>query len=76
MIVDPRFHDELSLVETAESLAKQALRLGLIPSFVVRHFPDSAQFCIPNEQEGAFWTPEQAYLYLKQLIDGAMDETP
>lgn len=69
-----QFHDEISLAETAESLAKQALEMQLIPSFVVRYFPDSVQFCIPNEKDGEICTPEQAYLYLKQLLDGAMDE--
>jgi hypothetical protein len=64
----PPFHDELSLVETAEALGKTALRLGLIPSFVVRHFPDSSQFYIPDEHHEPL-TPERAYMHLKTLIE-------
>ncbi len=65
----PSFHDEISLAETAESLAKQALDRGLIPSFVVRHFPDSKQFYIPNETTSEALTPEEAFLKLKRMID-------
>lgn len=75
-MADVQFHDEISLAETAESLAKKALEMELIPSFVVRYFPDTVQFCIPNGKDGETWTPEQAYLYLTQLLDGAMDEIP
>lgn len=64
----PRFHDELSLSEAAETLGKQALQLGLIPSFVVRHFPDSSQFYIPDEQQEPL-TPERAYMHLKELVE-------
>ena len=62
------FHDESSLAETSEKLGKQALKLGLIPSFVVRHFPDSSQYYIPNEQECEPLTPEEAYLRFKKLL--------
>ncbi len=64
----PDFHDELSLSDVVEVLGKKALQLGLIPSFVVRHFPDSSQFYIPDEQ-GEPLTPEEAYLQLKALIE-------
>ena len=64
----PPYHDELSLVDTAETLGKQALQLGLIHSFVVRHFADSSQFYIPDEHHEPL-TPEQAYLQLKKLVE-------
>lgn len=70
MIKPLPFHDELSLVEAAESLAKQAVQLELIPSFVLRYFADSSQFYIPDEQQEAL-TPERAYVQLKRLIDQA-----
>jgi len=66
-----QFHDELSLAETAEELGKKAMSLGLIPSFVVRFFPDSRQFYIPNENESEPLTPEEAYLRLKKLVEEA-----
>lgn len=66
-----QFHDELSLAETAEELGKKAMSLGLIPSFVVRLFPDSRQFYIPNENESEPLTPEEAYLRLKKLVEEA-----
>jgi hypothetical protein len=64
-----QFRDEITLAERAEDLGRQALKLGLIPSFVVRHFPDSWQFYIPNETESDPLTPEEAYLQLKKLVD-------
>ena len=64
----PRYHDELSLSDAAEALGKEALQLGLIHSFVVRHFADSSQFYIPDEHREPL-TPEEAYLQLKALID-------
>lgn len=70
----PPFHDEASLSETAEKLAKQALKSGLIPSFVVRHFPDSQQFYIPDENHSEPLTPERAYMYLKRLIEQAEEK--
>jgi hypothetical protein len=63
----PPYHDELSLVDAAEVLGKKALQLGLIHSFVVRHFSDSSQFYIPDEYHEPL-TPEQAYLQLKTLV--------
>ncbi len=64
-----QFHDEYTLAETAEELGKKALKLGLIPSFLVRHFPDSRQYYIPNEEESQPLTPEQAYLRFKKLVE-------
>ena len=64
-----RFHNEFTLAEAAEQLGYEAMKLGLIPSFVVRHFPDNRQFYIPNETESAPLTPEEAYLRLKQLVE-------
>ncbi|GAB4383257.1 MAG: hypothetical protein Kow00121_44830 [Elainellaceae cyanobacterium] len=66
----PPYHNELSLADTAEELGKQALQLGLIPSFVVRHFADSSQFYIPDEHHEPL-TPERAYMQLKTLIEQA-----
>ncbi|AFZ14722.1 hypothetical protein Cri9333_3913 [Crinalium epipsammum PCC 9333] len=66
-----KFHDELSLAETAENLGKEAIKLGLIPSFVVRFFPDSRQFYIPDETKSEPLTPEEAYLQLKKLVEEA-----
>ncbi|HEY9638070.1 MAG TPA: hypothetical protein V6D14_32050 [Coleofasciculaceae cyanobacterium] len=65
----PSFHDEFTLSETAVSFGKKALDLGLISSFVVRYFPDSQQFYIPNENEAEPLTPEEAYLRLKKLVE-------
>ncbi|MBW4648540.1 MAG: hypothetical protein KME06_07545 [Kastovskya adunca ATA6-11-RM4] len=63
----PPFHDEASLIEEAVKLGKKAMESKQIPSFVVRYFPDSSQFYIPNEEEGEPLTPEQAYMQLKKL---------
>ncbi|MBD1938940.1 hypothetical protein [Microcoleus sp. FACHB-68] len=65
------FHDEYTLAETADQLGEKAMQLGLIPSFLVRHFPDSRQYYIPNENESPPLTPEQAYLRFKKLIEDA-----
>lgn len=65
----PPFHDEASLADTAIELGKKAMELSLIPSFLVRYFPDSRQFYIPNEHESEPLTPEQAYLHLKKLVE-------
>lgn len=62
------YHDELSLSDAAEEWGKQALQLGLIHSFVVRHFADSSQFYIPDEHQKPL-TPEQAYLQFKRLVE-------
>ncbi|TVP63175.1 MAG: hypothetical protein EA343_08860 [Nodularia sp. (in: Bacteria)] len=64
-----QFHDEYTLAETAEELGKKALSLGLIPSFLVRYFPDSRQYYIPNEEKSEPLTPEQAYLRFKKLVE-------
>ena len=62
------FHDEITLAEQTELLAKQAMQLGLIPSFTVHHFPDSWQFYLPNLNPEPL-TPEEAYLRLQRLIE-------
>jgi hypothetical protein len=62
------FIDEVSLAEQAENLGRMAMMMGLIPSFVVRHFPDSWEFYIPDET-GTRLTPEEAYLHLNRLVD-------
>lgn len=66
-----QFHDEYTLSETAVELGKKAVDLGLIPSFVVRYFPDSRQYYIPNEIEGEPLTPERAYLQLRKIVEAA-----
>jgi hypothetical protein len=63
------FNDEISLAEQAEALGKKALKLGLIPSFVVHHFPDSWQFYIPDDSKSQALTPEEAYLQLKNIVE-------
>lgn len=62
------FTDEITLAEQAETLGRMAVTMGLIPSFVVRHFPDSWEFYIPDETASQL-TPEEAYLHLKQLVE-------
>ncbi|MUL38089.1 hypothetical protein [Gloeocapsopsis dulcis] len=64
-----KIHDEYSLAEAANMLGEKAMELGLIPSFVVRHFPDSRQYYIPNEKESEPLTPEEAYMKLKKLVE-------
>lgn len=64
-----QFYDEFTLSETAVKLGKKALDLKLIPSFVVRYFPDSQQFYIHDENQGDPLTPEEAYLRLKKLVE-------
>ncbi|ALF51933.1 hypothetical protein ACX27_02205 [Nostoc piscinale CENA21] len=65
------FHDEYTLAETTDKLGQKALKLNLIPSFVVRYFADSRQYYIPNEQESQPLTPEQAYMRFKKLVETA-----
>lgn len=65
------FHDEISLAEKTEDLARKAMKLGLIPSFVVHHFPDSWVFYIPDQNTSPPLTPEEAYLRLKKLIESS-----
>jgi hypothetical protein len=67
----PPFHDEFTLSETAVKLGKRAMDLGLIPSFVVRYFSDSQQFYIPDEKKTDPYTPEDAYLRLKKLVESS-----
>ncbi|AVH69280.1 hypothetical protein [Nostoc sp. 'Lobaria pulmonaria (5183) cyanobiont'] len=67
-MVEHPFHDQLSLEEQTEKLGKQAVKLGLIPSFVVHYFPDTWVFYIPNESQSEPLTPEEAYFRLKQLV--------
>ena len=64
------FNDESTLAEAAEKLGKKALKLRLIPSFVVRHFPDNSQYYIPNENSEPL-TPEEAYFRFKKLLEQA-----
>jgi hypothetical protein len=66
-----QFHDEYTLAEVTDKLGKKALQLGLIPSFVVRYYPDCRQYYIPNETESEAFTPEQAYMQLKKLVQQA-----
>jgi hypothetical protein len=40
--MNPSFTDEITLAEQAENLGRMALTMGLIPSFVVRHFKNLA----------------------------------
>ena len=63
-----KFHDEYTLSEIAEDLGKQAMKLGLIPSLVVRVFPDSREFYIPNDKTEPL-TPQEAYLRFKKLVE-------
>ena len=67
------FHDEITLAEQAEALAEQAMKLGLISSFTVHHFPDSWQFYIPDFNNELL-TLEEAYLQLKHLIQSKHGE--
>jgi hypothetical protein len=66
-----QFHDEQSLAEAAEKLGKKALELGIVHSFVVRHYADSSQYYIPNEKESEPLTPEEAYMRFKKLVEQA-----
>ncbi|MGF1479367.1 MAG: hypothetical protein ACFB4I_07735 [Cyanophyceae cyanobacterium] len=67
----PSFHDEISLAEEAERMAKEAMKQGLISSFTVHHYPDSWQFFIPITEETELLTPEEAYLRLKKLLSSS-----
>lgn len=66
----PPFHDASSLADSAQELGEQAMQMDLIPSFVVRYFPDSRQFYIPDEQQHPL-TPEQAYMQFKRILEQA-----
>ena len=65
-----QFTDEITLAARAEKLGETALMMSLIPSFVVRHFPDSWEFYITDETAQQL-TPEEAYFQLKRLVDSA-----
>lgn len=67
----PQFHDEFTLSTTTIELGKKAMNLGLIPSFVVRYYPDSQEFYIPKENESDPLTTEEAYMRLKKLVEQA-----
>jgi hypothetical protein len=66
---NPHFHDEISLAEEAEKLAKKAIELKLIPGFVIRFYPDSWQFYLDNEEGAEALTPEEAYFHFKKLLE-------
>ncbi len=55
---------QVALEEITEKLGTEAMELGLISNFVVRYFPDCWEFYI----ESNFFTPPEAYLYLKKLL--------
>ncbi len=66
---DHPYYDQLSLEEKAVEFGKRAMELGLIPSFVVRYYPDVWEFYIPNEKQSDSLTPEEAYHQLKRLVE-------
>jgi hypothetical protein len=66
-----KFHDGYSLADTTDELGKQALKLGLIPSFTVRFFPDNREYFIAHDDKSEALTPEEAYLYFKKLVEKA-----
>jgi hypothetical protein len=68
MMTKPPFHDQFTLSEAAVELGQKAMELGRIPSFVVKYFPDSQQFYIPNQTTAEPLTPEEAYLRLKKMV--------
>ncbi|MCC5611182.1 hypothetical protein LC612_31605 [Nostoc sp. CHAB 5834] len=68
-MINHSFHDEISLAEKTEDLARKAMKLGLISSFVVHHFPDSWVFYIPDQNTSPTLTPEEAYLKLKKIVE-------
>lgn len=63
------FKNQVDLEEETEKLGKKAMELGLIPSFVIRYFPDTWEFFIPNEKTSDAFTPEEAYFHLKKLVE-------
>lgn len=68
-----QFSNEYTLAETAEALGKKALKLGLIPSLGIQIFADSWQFYIPGDNKSEPRTPEEAYLYLKKLVESGQN---
>ena len=70
-MTESTFYDEISLAEAAETMGKQAVKLGLIRSLRVHIFPDSWQFYLSNFSNTDPLTPEEAYLQLKALVEHA-----
>jgi hypothetical protein len=68
------FHDEVTLAEKTEELGRKAVQLKLIPSFVVRYYPDSWEFCIPDDTNSTCLTPPEAYMKLKKLVDSSLSK--
>lgn len=66
---EPHFHDEISLGEEAEKLAKKAMELKLIPGFVIHFYLDSWQFYLDNGEGAEPLTPEEAYFHFKNLLE-------
>ena len=66
-----KFHDGNSLADATDELGKKALKLGLIPSFTVRFFPDSREYFISHDDKSEALTPEEAYLRFKKLVEKA-----
>ncbi len=67
MTIDSQTSTEIELAERTEILAKQAMQLGLVPSFAVHYFPDSWRFYIPDLDSEPL-TPERAYLHLQRVL--------
>ncbi|MDJ0743172.1 MAG: hypothetical protein QNJ32_07400 [Xenococcaceae cyanobacterium MO_167.B27] len=59
-----KLSNQIELEKATEKLGTEAMELGLISNFVVRYFPDCWEFYI----ESNFFTPPEAYLYLKKLL--------
>ncbi|MCJ8281482.1 MAG: hypothetical protein MJK14_16865 [Rivularia sp. ALOHA_DT_140] len=66
-----KFHDEYSLAEATEKLGKEALKLGLIPSFTIRFFSDNREYFNAHEDKSEALTPEEAYFYFKKIVEQA-----
>ena len=62
------FSPQIALEEATEKLGKKAMELGLISHFVVSYFPDCWEFYISRNDKSSFFTPPEAYLYLKKLL--------
>lgn len=74
MTLDPHNSAAIDLAERTEVLAKQAMQLGLVPSFAVQYFPDSWRFYLPDLDSEPL-TPERAYLHLQRLLSSAFEGT-
>ncbi|GAB1543348.1 hypothetical protein NUACC21_60220 [Scytonema sp. NUACC21] len=66
---DYEFNNQLTLETRAEELGKKAMALGLIPNFAIHYFPDAWIFYIPCDNQSEPFTPEEAYLHLKRLVE-------